>query len=107
MSISSMLTESMLTTAEAARRLGVKPETLYAYVSRGMLTRHPAPGGRRSLFARAEVERLAGRARRGGRARARGAGGGTPRPLARPAGGPPSPRPAAPPRGPPSPRRGG
>src|SRR3954470_14675052 len=59
----------MLTTAEAARRLGVKPETLYAYVSRGQLTRHTAPGAvRRSLFAREEVERLAARARRGGRA---------------------------------------
>src|SRR3954470_6534764 len=59
----------MLTTAEAARRLGVKPETLYAYVSRGQLTRHTAPGAvRRSLFARAEVERLAAHARRGGRA---------------------------------------
>ena len=41
---SSILTESMLTTSEAARRLGVKPETLYAYVSRGQLTRHPAAG---------------------------------------------------------------
>src|SRR3954447_24697061 len=58
----------MLTTEQAARRLGVKRETLYAYVSRGQLTRHAAPGGRRSLFARAEVERLAARARRGGRA---------------------------------------
>ncbi|HET6550076.1 MAG TPA: citrate/2-methylcitrate synthase, partial [Solirubrobacter sp.] len=55
----------MLTTDEAARRLGVKPETLYAYVSRGQLTRH---GGRRSLFAREEIERLAARSRRGGRA---------------------------------------
>jgi citrate synthase len=58
----------MLSTEEAARRLGVKPETLYAYVSRGQLARHAAPGGRRSLFARAEVERLAARSRRGGRA---------------------------------------
>jgi citrate synthase len=58
----------MLTTEEAARRLGVKPETLYAYVSRGQLMRHAAPGGRRSLFDRAEVERLAARSRRGGRA---------------------------------------
>src|SRR4051812_13300191 len=58
----------MLTTEEAARRLGVKAETLYAYVSRGQLTRHAAPGGRRSLFDRAEVERLAARSRRGGRA---------------------------------------
>jgi citrate synthase len=55
----------MLTSDEAARRLGIKPETLYAYVSRGQLTRHRAPGERRSLFDRAEVERLAGRARRG------------------------------------------
>lgn len=61
-----MLIESMLTASEAARRLGVKPETLYAYVSRGQLTRHRE--GRRSLFARAEVERLAARARRGPRA---------------------------------------
>jgi citrate synthase len=58
----------MLTAEEAARRLGVKPETLYAYVSRGMLTRHPAPDGRRSLFERAEIERVAARNRRGGRA---------------------------------------
>jgi citrate synthase len=58
----------MLTAADAARRLGVKPETLYAYVSRGMLTRHRAPDGRRSLFERAEIERLAARSRRGGRA---------------------------------------
>jgi citrate synthase len=60
-----MLIQSMLTTEEAAARLGVKPETLYAYVSRGQLTRHRAPGERRSLFDRAEVERLAGRGRRG------------------------------------------
>ena len=66
--LSSILTESMLTTSEASRRLGVKPETLYAYVSRGLLTRHTAPDGRRSLFAREEIERLAARARRGGRA---------------------------------------
>ncbi len=58
----------MLSADDAARRLGVKPETLYAYVSRGMLTRHRAPDGRRSLFERAEIERLAARSRRGGRA---------------------------------------
>ena len=58
----------MLTANDAARRLGVKPETLYAYVSRGMLTRHRAEDGRRSLFERAEIERLAARSRRGGRA---------------------------------------
>jgi citrate synthase len=58
----------MLTTAQAARRLGVKPQTVYAYVSRGMLQRHPGPDGRQSRFDPAEVERLARRARRGGRA---------------------------------------
>ena len=58
----------MLTATDAARRLGIKPETLYAYVSRGMLTRHRAEDGRRSLFERAEIERLAARSRRGGRA---------------------------------------
>jgi citrate synthase len=58
----------MLTATDAARRLGVKPETLYAYVSRGMLTRHRAEDGRRSLFERAEIERRAARSRRGGRA---------------------------------------
>jgi citrate synthase len=57
----------MLTTTEAARRLGVKPETLYAYVSRGLLTRHAAAGGRRSLFEATEVELLAARSRRGRR----------------------------------------
>jgi citrate synthase len=52
-----------LTAAEAARRLGVKPATLYAYVSRGVLTRVRAPDGRTSLFGAEEVERLARRGR--------------------------------------------
>src|SRR5919108_2933069 len=47
-----------LTTAEAAARLGVKPATLYAYVSRGLLGRERAPGRRTSTFDPAEVERL-------------------------------------------------
>ena len=34
-----------LTTAEAAARLGVKPATLYAYVSRGVLSRVRTPAG--------------------------------------------------------------
>jgi citrate synthase len=53
--------ENYLTTAEAARRLNVKPETIYAYVSRGHLTSVRARGRRGSLFAASEVERLAGR----------------------------------------------
>ena len=34
----------MLESDEAARRLGVKVTTLYAYVSRGLLVSHPSPG---------------------------------------------------------------
>jgi citrate synthase len=58
-----------LTTAEAAVRLGVKPATLYAYVSRGLLTRERAPDGRTSTFDPSEIDRLArpGRPRRGRR----------------------------------------
>jgi len=52
-----------LTAAEAARRLGVKPATLYAYVSRGVLSRGKAADGRGSLFDAAEIERLARRGR--------------------------------------------
>ncbi|HET7530955.1 MAG TPA: citrate synthase [Mycobacteriales bacterium] len=44
--------------AEAARLLGVKPATLYAYVSRGLLTRRRADDGRRSLFDPAELAAL-------------------------------------------------
>jgi citrate synthase len=52
-----------LTAAQAARRLGVKPATLYAYVSRGVLRRDKAADGRGSLFDADEVERLARRGR--------------------------------------------
>ena len=44
--------------AEAAQRLGVKQATLYAYVSRGMLTRRRGEDGRSSLFEADEVARL-------------------------------------------------
>ncbi len=53
-----------MSTAEVARRLGVKPQTVYAYVSRGLLSRHASSTHRRSLFAADEVERAADRARR-------------------------------------------
>ncbi|WP_327091272.1 citrate synthase [Nonomuraea sp. NBC_01738] len=49
--------------AEAARRLGIKPATLYAYVSRGVLTRRHDENGRRSLFDAADIDRLARRGR--------------------------------------------
>lgn len=51
----------LLTTAEAALRLRVKPETIYAYVSRGLLPRVKSPGDRLSRFRLADVERLAAR----------------------------------------------
>ncbi len=56
----------MVSSEEAALRLGVKVTTLYAYVSRGLLASHPEPGGRRSLFDLGDIERLAIR-QRGGR----------------------------------------
>ena len=48
--------------AEAAARLGVKPATLYSYVSRGLLTSTRDAAGRRSLFDPAEVAALHRRA---------------------------------------------
>ncbi|MFF2964188.1 citrate/2-methylcitrate synthase [Streptomyces sp. NPDC057963] len=50
-----------LSTRETATRLGVKPETVYAYVSRGQLSSRRAPGGRGSTFDAAEVDALARR----------------------------------------------
>ncbi len=44
--------------AEAARILGVKQPTLYAYVSRGIVQRHTVPGDRGSWFERLELEEL-------------------------------------------------
>jgi citrate synthase len=54
---------ALLSAADAARQLGVKVETVYAYVSRGLLTRreHAAASG----FDPGEVARLCARARRG------------------------------------------
>jgi citrate synthase len=46
-----------LTAAQVATRLGIKPETLYAYVSRGLLSRHKGPDG--STFDPLEVESFA------------------------------------------------
>lgn len=62
-----------LTTRETAERLGVKPETVYAYVSRGQLSSNRAAGGRGSTFDAAEVDALA---RRTGRREPTAAAGG-------------------------------
>ncbi|MFG2946081.1 citrate synthase family protein [Streptomyces adustus] len=53
-----------LSTKEAAELLGVKPETVYAYVSRGQLGSRRVPGSRGSTFDAKEVEALARRNRR-------------------------------------------
>src|SRR5262245_25243464 len=53
-----------LSAVEAAERLGVKRQTLYAYVSRGLLTSRPAAQGRGSEFDADEVEDLLRRSRR-------------------------------------------
>ena len=57
--------DGLMTSAEAAARLGVKVSTLYVYVSRGLLESQRAPDGRRSLFRSDDVERLARRSRGG------------------------------------------
>jgi citrate synthase len=49
----------MLTTAEVAERLGVKPATVYAYVSRGLLTSTRNADGKASLFREDEVAAFA------------------------------------------------
>lgn len=58
-----------LSTREAAALLGVKPATVYAYVSRGQLTSRRDAVGRGSTFDAREVEALARRSRREAAAR--------------------------------------
>lgn len=57
-----------ISAAEAAHRLGIKQASLYAYVSRGILSRRREADGRTSMFDADEVEELArkGRPRRTG-----------------------------------------
>ncbi len=59
----------LITAEEAARQLGVRPATLYAYVSRGLLHSRRLPGRRGSWFEPGELQALAegrGRHARGG-----------------------------------------
>jgi citrate synthase len=49
--------------AEAAARLGIKQQSLYAYVSRGVLSRRRDAEGRASMFSAEEVAQLARRGR--------------------------------------------
>jgi citrate synthase len=57
------MTSTWLTAGQVAQRLGVKPATVYAYVSRGMLHRQIGDDGRTSRFDPAEVDELARRGR--------------------------------------------
>ncbi|HEV8309226.1 MAG TPA: helix-turn-helix domain-containing protein [Methylomirabilota bacterium] len=50
--------DEYLTVEEAARLLGVKRATLYAYVSRGFLPSYRQGIKRQRLYRRADVERL-------------------------------------------------
>ena len=50
--------EEYLTVDEAARLLGVKPATLYAYVSRGVLRSYREGTKRQRLYRRVELEAL-------------------------------------------------
>jgi excisionase family DNA binding protein len=50
--------ERYLDSGEAARRLGVKRETLYAYVSRGLLRSYRQGIKRQRLYRQADVEEL-------------------------------------------------
>ena len=54
---------SFMTAAEACKFLGIKPQTLYSYVSRGLLRAETQPGNHGHLYARSEVEVLLARSR--------------------------------------------
>jgi citrate synthase len=56
-----------LSAAEAAKRLGVSRQTLYAYVSRGLLRAHDTSDPRQRSYASEAVARLADQRRRGRR----------------------------------------
>src|ERR1700722_19663179 len=56
-----------LSAAEAAARLGVSRQTLYAYVSRGLLRAHDSSDPRQRRYAAEAVARLANERRRGRR----------------------------------------
>lgn len=57
------MSDDYMTRAEALDVLNVKPGTLYAYASRGKIKTQSHPDGRRSLYLRADVERLSSRKR--------------------------------------------
>ncbi|MHB8529175.1 MAG: citrate/2-methylcitrate synthase [Caulobacteraceae bacterium] len=62
------MTDDWMTAAEAMERLGIRPQSLYAYVSRGLVTAEPNPlEPRTSRYRASDVAALAGRKARGRR----------------------------------------
>ena len=55
------MTSAWLPASDAAAFLGVKRSTLYAYAARGKIRVRPADDGRRSLYARSDLERVEAR----------------------------------------------
>src|SRR5579871_6313312 len=53
--------DALISARQAAARLSVKPATLYAYVSRGMIRSHRVAGERGSRFDPAEIDAFARR----------------------------------------------
>src|ERR1044071_7634660 len=63
--------DTLLPAREAAERLGIKLDTLYAYVSRGMMRSVTVPGSRERRYRAEDVERFRlSRGERGGPAEA-------------------------------------
>lgn len=58
-----MAHKDLMTREEVLERLNIKPGTLYSYVSRGLIGTAPHDDGRRSLYVRADVERVGSRKR--------------------------------------------
>jgi citrate synthase len=59
------MTTEWVSAPEAIRRLGVRPQTLYAYASRGMVRRERVPGRRTVRYRAEDVDRLVARGRGG------------------------------------------
>jgi citrate synthase len=57
-----MAASALLNASQAAEKLGIRPASLYAYVSRGLLNREIG-ADRRSLFRREDIDRLSERGR--------------------------------------------
>jgi len=69
------MARSWIPRTEVLDRLGVKPQTLYAYVSRGRIAAKPDPDDpRRSLYAAEDVTRLVDRSVKHGKPQALGGG---------------------------------